>query len=147
MFKPINLIVFLQISTHFNFDACNTFQKTGKVEKCSKSTCLEHCAGEQVNWKQTSAMFVYKSSIPERLSCTQARMGQGLPLCETNDCVKDITTCAQKHCLETVSLQVIALGHLCVFGIGDAHLQIKSLLEIGKNDIYIFLITSALDKV
>lgn len=33
------------------------------------------------------------------------------------------------------------------FGIGDAHLQIKSLLEIGKNDIYIFLITSALDKV
>lgn len=33
------------------------------------------------------------------------------------------------------------------FGIGDARRQINSLLEIGKNDIYIFLITSALAKV
>ncbi|KAF0030334.1 hypothetical protein F2P81_017065 [Scophthalmus maximus] len=57
-------------------------QKTGKVEECSKSTCLEQSTGEQVNTKQLSVRIGYKRSIPERLSRSQARIGRGSPLCE-----------------------------------------------------------------
>lgn len=27
-------------------------KKTGKVEECSKNTCLEHSIGKQVHWQQ-----------------------------------------------------------------------------------------------
>ena len=35
--------------------------------------------------------------ILERLCCLQAGMGWGSPLCETHDCIKDVTTWTQKH--------------------------------------------------
>ena len=58
-------------------------QQNGKVEECLKKiTCLKHSTGEQVNWKQVSAMIGYKRSIPERVSRSQARMGRDSPLCE-----------------------------------------------------------------
>ena len=41
-------------------------------------------------------MIGYKRGILERLSLSQARMGQGSPLCETHDCIKDITNYPHK---------------------------------------------------
>ena len=57
-------------------------QKTGEGDKCSKNTCLEDSTGTQVNWEQVSVMIRYKNSFPQMLSCSQAKMGRGTPLCE-----------------------------------------------------------------
>lgn len=75
MFKQPVFNVFGQNITHFEFDANNTFQKSGNV--ATKTG--------QVNFKQPSIMVGYKRNIPERLSCSQAKVGQGSPLCD--DCV------------------------------------------------------------
>uniref|UniRef100_A0AAR2INC0 Transmembrane protein 63A n=1 Tax=Pygocentrus nattereri TaxID=42514 RepID=A0AAR2INC0_PYGNA len=63
---------FKYLSPHSYIKLGQGQQKTGKVEECSKNTCLEHSTGEQVNWKQVSVMIAYKGSIPERLSRSQA---------------------------------------------------------------------------
>ena len=57
MFKLINFIVFLEIFTHFEFDACNAYQKSwdsgnkklGKLRKSQKPP-VTHCTGEPV-WR------------------------------------------------------------------------------------------------
>lgn len=41
-------------------------------------------------------MVGYERAIPKRLSRSRERTGRGPPLCETRDCIKDITTRAQE---------------------------------------------------
>ena len=65
-------------------------------------------------------MIECERSILRRLSRSQARMGRGSILCETDDCIKDITTGTQEHFVKllpvnTALLQKIALSSYLFF--------------------------------
>lgn len=77
MFDPINFIDEIWFQQHIPSKLEWEQEKTGKEVEYSKNTCLEHSAGNWVDWKPgASVMIGYTRGIKERLSHSQAIIGQ-----------------------------------------------------------------------
>ena len=50
-------------------------------------------------------MIGHERRILEKLCHSQARLGRGSTLCETHDCIKEITNWAQEHFIKLLSVK------------------------------------------
>ena len=68
MFNPIKFIDEIWFQQHITNKLEWEQEKTGKVVAYSKNTCLEHSAGNWVDWKQGACVVIgYTMGVKERL--------------------------------------------------------------------------------